>query len=143
MKLISKNPHAQTLYYQTLYSAGFDICSNESTELQPGEFKAVGTGLYVDIDATSEHLPMQELQIRPRSGLAFKYGITVCNTPGCVDSDFPNEIKVILINHGKEVFKINPGDRIAQGIVSPVYRATGCVEVKDETRTGGFGSTGK
>lgn len=139
--------------YQTADAAGFDICANEDVEIAPGECKAVATGLFLEnepgeniiLDYRGFPTPeYEELQIRPRSGLAFKHSVTVCNSPGTVDYDFvaPNEIKVLLINHGKNTFVVKTGDRIAQGVVNRVVRAAG-VKVKSVQRQGGFGSTGK
>lgn len=128
--------------YKTVGAAGADICAfvNEKIVLKPGKRVLVSTGLYFAIPEGFE------VQIRPRSGLAAKNGVTVLNTPGTIDSDYRGEIKVILINLGEEDFEISNGDRIAQMVVSPV---TVCdfdvVDSLDETDrgTGGFGSTGK
>lgn len=128
--------------YKTVGAAGADICAfvNEKMVLKPGKRVLVPTGLYFAIPEGFE------VQIRPRSGLAAKNGVTVLNTPGTIDSDYRGEIKVILINLGEEDFEISNGDRIAQMVVSPV---TVCdfdvVNSLDETDrgTGGFGSTGK
>ncbi len=128
--------------YKTVGAAGADICAfvNEKIVLKPGKRVLVPTGLYFAIPEGFE------VQIRPRSGLAAKNGVTVLNTPGTIDSDYRGEIKVILINLGEEDFEISNGDRIAQMVVSPV---TVCdfdvVNSLDETDrgTGGFGSTGK
>lgn len=128
--------------YKTLGSAGFDFKANieEPIELKPLERRLIPTGLYVELPEG------YELQVRPRSGLALKSGITVLNTPGAVDQDFRGEIGVILINLSLESFIINPGDRIAQGILSPVEQIQ-WDEVLFLTETergdGGFGSTGK
>jgi len=131
--------------YATTDAIGFDISSDEDTVINPGKWAAVSTGLFVDIEANKLLLGaglLPELQIRPRSGLAFKYGVTVLNTPGTIDPQFPNEIKVILINHGDALFYIQRGDRIAQGVVALALRANG-VEQKQDVRIGGLGSTGK
>lgn len=129
--------------YATLGASGFDLRANEDTILKAGEFKGISTGLYFE-------LPIgYEIQVRPRSGLAFKNGVTVLNSPGTVDSDYRGEIKVILINHSKEDFKIAKGDRIAQAVIANVL-AKNFINLKrvesisnDTDRgTGGFGSTG-
>ena len=125
--------------YATAGAAGMDVVSAEDVTLAPGGRHAVATGLAVAIP------PGFEIQVRPRSGLALKHGVTVPNTPGTIDSDYRGELKVILINHGSEPFAIRRGDRVAQLVLAPVTRA-GWLEVKelDETARGegGFGSTG-
>jgi dUTP pyrophosphatase len=148
IKIVNKDG-MEPIFYETSKSAGFDIKANEAYVLRAGERGIIPTGLYLEEDAESDldsfmsgEDALYELQIRPRSGLAAKYGVTVLNSPGTVDQDYRNEIKVILLNTSKEDFNINRGDRIAQGVVSRVYRALG-VEVKDAEREGGFGSTGK
>jgi len=127
--------------YETEGSAGFDIRAkvDKTIVLAHGERALIDTGLYVSIPKG------YELQIRPRSGLAIKQGITVLNSPGTVDSDFRNEIKIILINLSYGFFEVNSGDRIAQGIISPIIQAEWEeVEELDITIRGlnGFGSTG-
>lgn len=125
--------------YATPGSAGMDLRSCETTSLAPGEYKAVGTGIFLEIPEGFEG------QVRPRSGLALKHGITLLNSPGTVDSDYRGEIKVILVNHGPETFEIAVGDRIAQIIFGRVYTAE-LAENADlhetERASGGFGSTG-
>lgn len=127
------------LKYETVDSAGFDLRANENVLLEPGEYKLVKTGIKMEIPRGFEG------QIRPRSGLAFKYGITVLNSPGTIDADYRGEIGVLLINHGKELFKIQKGDRIAQMVLAAHARAP-FEYVTDLTETdrgeGGFGSTG-
>jgi len=116
-----------------------DVLAAEDVTLAPGARHAVATGLAVAIP------PGYEIQVRPRSGLALKHGITVPNTPGTIDSDYRGELKVILINLGAEDFAIRRGDRIAQLVLSPVVRASWLkVDELDETQRGegGFGSTG-
>jgi dUTP pyrophosphatase len=116
-----------------------DVLSAEEVTLAPGERHAVASGLAVAIP------PGYEIQVRPRSGLALKHGISVPNTPGTIDSDYRGELKVILINHGTEPFAIHRGDRIAQLILAPVTLAEwNEVAGLDETGrgAGGFGSTG-
>lgn len=126
--------------YQTTHSAGMDITASEALSLAPGERNTVGTGLTVAIPDG------YEIQVRPRSGLAIKHGITLVNTPGTIDADYRGEIRVILINHGQDTFEITRGDRIAQLVLAPVTQAVW--EVVDELPetdrgAGGFGSTGK
>lgn len=122
-------------------SAGFDLQAavEETVFIAPGEFKLIPTGLSISMPNDLE------LQVRPRSGLAAKHGVTVLNAPGTVDSDYGGEIKVILINHGKESFAINRGDRIAQAVFNNIAIPT-LTEVdglEETTRgSGGFGSTG-
>lgn len=125
--------------YQTTGSAGMDLHSVEDMELWVGETKAIPTGIAISIP--DDH----EAQIRPRSGLAVNRQVTVLNSPGTIDSDYTGEIKVILINHSDEIFRIKRGDRIAQIVFAPVSRAHFEV-VSDLESTGrgagGFGSTG-
>ena len=128
--------------YKTAGAAGADVCAlvGSPVELNPGDRALIGTGLFFAIPDG------YEIQVRPRSGLAAKNGVTVLNTPGTIDSDYRGELKVILINLGKEKFTVNPGDRIAQIIVAPVTRGRFvAVEALDQTErgSGGFGSTGK
>lgn len=126
--------------YQHDSDAGADIYANENTILSPGEWKAISTGLFLDIPRG------YEVQIRPRSGMAFKYGVTVLNSPGTIDSGYQNEVKVILINHSGKEFEINKGDRIAQMIVAEVNQAEFELfsEYEESERgLGGFGSSGK
>lgn len=139
---IKRLPHGHGLplpAYATPGAAGMDVVSAEELILRPGARHAVATGFAVAVP------PGFEIQVRPRSGLALKHGITVPNTPGTVDSDYRGEVKVILINHSQDNFPIQRGDRIAQLIVSPVTLARWDeVEELDETArgAGGFGSTG-
>jgi|TARA_R100001244_G_scaffold6593_32_gene8351 dUTP pyrophosphatase len=125
--------------YETAGSAGMDVRAAEEMTLAPGERGLVGTGLAFAIPAG------YEIQVRPRSGLALKKGISIPNTPGTIDSDYRGELKVILLNHGDQDFIIERGDRIAQIVVAPVQRGI-LVEVADLDETqrgsGGFGSTG-
>ncbi|MGI9387187.1 MAG: dUTP diphosphatase [Methyloligellaceae bacterium] len=130
--------------YQTAQAAGFDIAAalpaDQPIELKPGERVLVPTGFSFELPAG------YECQVRPRSGLAFKHGITVLNAPGTIDSDYRGEIQVLLINHGASVFEIARGDRIAQIVVQPVVQAhLEEREVLGETDrgAGGFGSTGQ
>lgn len=125
--------------YATMGAAGMDITAAESLTLRPGKRHAVATGFAFAIPDG------YEVQVRPRSGLALKHGITCLNTPGTIDSDYRGEVKVILANLGDEDFVINTGDRIAQIVVAPVTHGILCeVDALDDTErgTGGFGSTG-
>lgn len=133
------HPSAVLPSYAHPGDAGLDICACESATLRPGERRLVRTGLIMELpDGT-------EAQMRPRSGLALKHGVTLLNTPGTIDAGYRGELGVIMINLGHEPFEVRPGMRIAQMVVAPVLRAT-CVEVGDVTDTergeGGFGSTG-
>ena len=125
--------------YATPGAAGMDVLAAENVTLAPGERHAVSTGFAVAIP------PGYEIQVRPRSGLALKHGISVPNTTGTIDSDYRGELKVIVINHGGEAFAIARGDRIAQLVLAPVTRAA-WDEVAELDATargaGGFGSTG-
>ena len=128
--------------YKTDGSSGMDLMANveQTVKILPGEKKMISTGIMVAI-------PEQyEIQIRPRSGLAAKNGISVLNTPGTIDSDYRGEIKIILINLGKDIFEIKKNDRIAQMIVCPIIKVElEEVEILPETvrGEGGFGSTDK
>jgi dUTP pyrophosphatase len=139
---IKRLPHGEGLdlpRYATAGAAGMDVLSAEDVIIEPGARHAVATGLAVAIP------PGYEIQVRPRSGLALKHGISVPNTPGTIDSDYRGELKVILINHGAEPFVIHRGDRIAQLVLAPVTLAEWDeVSELDETMrgAGGFGSTG-
>lgn len=126
----------------TAGAAGFDLRSAEDVELFPGMWAAVKTGLHVAIPDSHAGL------ICPRSGLAFKHGVTVLNTPGVIDSDYRGEIKVLLINHGDDVFHVEPGMRIAQMLIvkveAPSMSEINLIENLGSTERGegGFGSTG-
>ena len=144
VKLLIKKLHKNIILpeYKTDGSSGMDLMANveQTVKILPGEKKMISTGIMVAI-------PEQyEIQIRPRSGLAAKNGISVLNTPGTIDSDYRGEIKVILINHGKDIFEIKKNDRIAQMIVCPIIKVElEEVESLPETVRGerGFGSTDK
>ena len=126
--------------FKTIGSAGMDICSIEDVILQPSEFRIIKTGLAMQIEQG------YEIQVRPRSGLACKYGITVINTPGTIDSDYTGEVCVGLINLSKTEYHINVGDRIAQLVINKVEQPEiELVQELDQTErgSGGFGSTGK
>lgn len=128
--------------YSTFGAAGADIraCITAPVVIKPGERALIPTGLLFEIPEG------YEIQVRPRSGLALKHGITCLNSPGTIDSDYRGEIGVILINTGKEDFTVENNDRIAQIVLSPVIRAdfvtTGILS-ETERGSGGFGSTGK
>jgi len=127
--------------YKTEGAAGADVCAftKEPISLAPGEFKIINTGLFFEIPCG------YEIQVRPRSGLAAKYGITILNTPGTIDWDYRGEVKVCLINHGQKVFTITNGDRIAQLVLAPVVTANYVAsDVLSDTKrgSGGYGSTG-
>jgi dUTP pyrophosphatase len=126
--------------YQTPYSAGFDLHSVEDYTIQSGERALIKTGLSLALPEG------YELQIRPRSGIAYKHGITVLNTPGTVDSDYRGEVMVLLINHSNDEFVIQTGERIAQGVINEIIQASfdEVAELDETVRgAGGFGSTGK
>ncbi len=144
---IKRLPHAEGLplpAYETAQAAGMDLRAAvpdaEPMTLAPGARAMVPTGLTMALPDG------YEAQVRPRSGLAAKHGVTCLNTPGTIDSDYRGEVKVILINLGGEPFVIKRGERIAQMVIAPVTRATLTeVETLDETArgAGGFGSTGR
>ncbi len=126
--------------YATAGAAGLDVVAAEDVTLAPGQRHAVATGFAIAIP------PGFEVQVRPRSGLALKHGITCLNTPGTIDEDYRGEVKVILANLGSEPFEVRRGERIAQLVPAPVVKA----EFKEVTElsatgrgTGGFGSTGR
>ncbi|WP_285713810.1 dUTP diphosphatase [Erythrobacter oryzae] len=139
---VKRLPHGEGLplpAYATSGAAGMDVVSAEDVTLVPGARHAVATGLSMAIPAGFE------IQVRPRSGLALKHGISVPNTPGTIDSDYRGELKVILINLGSEPFAIQRGDRVAQLVLAPVVQAAWDeVAELDATERGesGFGSTG-
>jgi len=140
---VARLPHGEGLplpAYASPGAAGMDVVAAEDVDLLPGQRHAVATGFKVAIPAG------YELQVRPRSGLAFKHGISVPNTPGTIDSDYRGELKVLLINHGDQPFAIRRGDRIAQIVPAAVTPAM-FEEVDElcetERGAGGFGSTGQ
>ena len=141
MKVVFKKIHPDAVLpnYAHPGDAGMDVCACEAVILQPGERRLVKTGLVMELPSDTE------AQMRPRSGLALKHGITLLNTPGTIDEGYRGEIGVILINLGQESFEVSPGMRIAQMVIAPVL----CVEIAEayevsETVRGsdGFGSTG-
>ena len=126
--------------YETLGSAGADLKANEEGVLMPGQLKLIKTGISIELPAG------YEAQVRPRSGLALKHGISMVNTPGTIDSDYRGEIGVILINHGDTPFEYKKGDRIAQLVIARYSRAEFqiCSSLSETERgSGGFGHTGK
>ena len=130
---------AHTPEYQTDGSSGMDLCSREDGVLMPGEYRLIKTGVFIEMPDNLE------AQVRPRSGLAMKYGVTVLNSPGTIDSDYRGEIGILLINFGKNKFTYEKGDRLAQIVFSYVPK----VEIKivnslngSKRGEGGFGHTG-
>jgi dUTP pyrophosphatase len=140
VSIVNKSDNALP-QYETGGSAGLDIRSNEDGVLNPGEYKLVKTGLFVEIPYG------YEIQIRPRSGMALKHGVTVLNSPGTIDADYRGEIGVILINHGTLPYAIIKGERIAQMVVAKVehaqWQAVGSLDTSTKRGINGFGSTGK
>ena len=141
INIINQSKHALPAY-ETVASAGMDLRANlsESLLFKSGERLLVPTGLFIALPEG------YEAQIRPRSGLAFKHGITVLNSPGTIDADYRGEVKVLLINQGAEDFEIKDGERIAQMVIAAHARIewNGVNELKETERgDGGFGSTGK
>jgi len=140
IRIINKSKNSLPAY-ETLHAAGMDLRASvdETVFLKPMERKLVGTGLHIELPEGFE------AQIRPRSGLAFKHGIGIVNSPGTIDADYRGEIKVLLINFSDQVFEINSGDRIAQMIVASHEKVDWEeVEVLNETLrgVGGYGHTG-
>ena len=139
--VVNKGKHALP-EHKTSGSAGVDLTANVDSPitLKPGDFTLVKTGLFIAVPVGFE------AQVRPRSGLALKHGITVLNSPGTIDADYRGEVGVILINHGKENFVVNDGERIAQLVIAKHETITWqLVNNLEETErgAGGFGSTGK
>ncbi|HEY5710721.1 MAG TPA: dUTP diphosphatase [Allosphingosinicella sp.] len=140
---LKRLPHGEGLplpAYATAHAAGMDVVAAESLILAPGARHAVATGFAIAIPEGFE------VQVRPRSGLALKHGITVLNTPGTIDADYRGEVKVILANLGDMAFEVLRGERIAQLVPAPVTRARFAeADSLDETDRGGggFGSTGR
>ena len=119
--------------------AGFDLFAVEEFVLHPQEYACIPTGLCMELPSGTE------AQIRPRSGLAAKHGVTVLNTPGTIDAGYRGEIQVIMINHGKENLSIHPGMRIAQMVITPIYNVTftEAISIEESARgDGGLGSSG-
>lgn len=141
INIINKSEHPLPAY-ETAHAAGMDLRANitETVVLAPMQRILIPTGLYIELPVG------YEAQIRPRSGLAFKHGVTVLNSPGTIDADYRGEIKVLLINLGSEPFEIKHGERIAQMIIAKHETANWQVveQLSETTRgAGGYGSTGK
>ena len=143
-KVFNKSANALPAY-ESRYASGMDLCADldGSVVLQPGERKLIPTGLFIELPEDCE------AQVRPRSGLAVKHGITVLNSPGTIDADYRGEVKVLLINLSQEPFEIQPGERIAQMVVSRFqqmqWQEVESVDDLSQTErgAGGFGHTGK
>jgi dUTP diphosphatase len=143
---VKRLPHGEGLplpAYQSTHAAGLDVVAGvpeaEPVELEPGARALIPTGFALEIPVG------YEAQVRPRSGLAIKHGVTLLNTPGTIDADYRGELMVILVNHGSEPFLIRRGDRIAQLVIAPVAQVdVVAVEALADTKRGqgGFGSTG-
>ena len=139
IKIKKLNENAKIPKYAKFGDAGFDLCSVEDVVIDPCEYKLVSTGLAFEIPIGFE------MQIRPRSGLAGKHGISIVNSPGTVDSGYRGDVGIIIINHGKQPFEIKKNDRIAQGVITEFE----CVQFKEVESLsesargeGGFGHTG-
>jgi dUTP pyrophosphatase len=141
IRIINRGRHPLPTY-ATAHSAGLDLRAHleRPVILEPGQRALIPTGLYLELPEGTE------AQVRPRSGLAFKHGVTVLNSPGTIDADYRGEVGVLLINHGQEAFEVRDGERIAQLVVARYVRAE-WQEVADlsvsERGAGGFGHTGK
>jgi dUTP pyrophosphatase len=141
VKIINRSGHPLPAY-ETPSSAGMDLRAslNEPMSIPPGGRALVSTGLFIELPQGFE------AQVRPRSGLAWKHGVTVLNSPGTIDADYRGEIKVILINHGEQSFGINNGERIAQLVIARHERISwdeAGILAESERGEGGFGSTGR
>jgi dUTP pyrophosphatase len=142
---LKRLPHGEGLplpAFQTEHAAGADVHAavTDPVTLEPGRWQAIPTGFCYEIPAG------HEVQVRPRSGLALRHGLTVLNSPGTIDADYRGELKVVLINHSPEPFEIKRGERIAQIVVGAVIQARfeEASELSDSARgDGGFGSTGR
>jgi dUTP pyrophosphatase len=144
---VQRLPHADGLAlpaYQSAHAAGLDllaaVAEDKPVTLTPGQRALIPTGLMIAVP------PGFEAQVRPRSGLAFKHGVTVLNAPGTVDADYRGEVSVLLINHGDVAFTIRRGERVAQMVIAPVTQANlvGVESLSSTARgSGGFGSTGR
>lgn len=141
IRIVNRGKHPLPTY-ATAHSAGLDLRAHleRPVILEPGQRALISTGLYLELPEGTE------AQVRPRSGLAFKHGVTVLNSPGTIDADYRGEVGVLLINHGQEAFEVRDGERIAQLVVARYVRAE-WQEVADlavsERGAGGFGHTGK
>ncbi|HQV52212.1 MAG: dUTP diphosphatase [Flavobacteriales bacterium] len=140
INIINRSHHPLPAY-ATEHSAGMDLHANldKPVILEPGQRALIPTGLYLELPEGTE------AQIRPRSGLAFKHGVTVLNSPGTIDADYRGEVGVLLVNQGQEIFEVKDGERVAQMVIAQYVRAT-FKEVPDlrasERGAGGFGHTG-
>jgi dUTP pyrophosphatase len=137
VKLI--NAAAKLPAYAHPGDAGMDLCSAEDKAIEPGQTVLIKTGIKIELPARTE------AQIRPRSGLALNHSLTLLNSPGTIDEGYTGEIGIIMINHGKHLFKVEKGMKIAQMVIAPVLRVeiTEVKELSDTSRgEGGFGSTG-
>jgi dUTP pyrophosphatase len=143
---VKRLPHGEGLplpAYQSAHAAGLDVVAavpeDAAVTLEPGERALIPTGFALEVPIG------YEAQVRPRSGLAIKHGVTLLNSPGTIDSDYRGELKVIMVNHGREPYTVRRGDRIAQLVIAPVSHVE-IVAVEDLDATargqGGFGSTG-
>ena len=140
IKILPGRPDIPLPSYKSMQAAALDLASAEARLIKPGERALIGTGLAMAIPWGYEG------QVRPRSGLALKHGVTVLNSPGTIDADYRGELKVMLINHGNLAYRVEVGDRVAQFLMAPVQRAM--VEVVDDLGStargdGGFGHTGR
>lgn len=139
LKIKRLSPHAQLPHYAHPGDAGLDLFSVEAQTLNPGEAKLIRTGIALELP------PRTEAQVRPRSGLALKYSITVLNSPGTIDAGYRGEVGVVLINHGRESFQVTSGMKIAQIVINEIIPAE-IVEVTELSGSsrgaGGYGSTG-
>jgi dUTP pyrophosphatase len=141
VRIVKQDPSLLLPHYETAGAAGMDLRAflAEEVAIPPGGRACLPTGLFFEIP------PGYEAQVRPRSGIAAKYGVTVLNSPGTIDSDYRGELQILLINLGEETFMVRNGDRIAQLVISPVSRAVleeRAVLTETERGSGGFGSTG-
>ena len=139
LKVMRLKPEARLPEYAHPGDAGLDLFAAVSLSLNPGERKLVGTGISIELP------PDTEAQVRPRSGLALKHGITVLNTPGTIDRGYRGEVGVILMNHGDSPFAVEPGMKIAQMVIAPFHTVSVQESVslsESERGHGGFGSTG-
>lgn len=139
LKVKKLRPEATLPHYAHPGDAGMDLFAAEETALAPGEWRMVRTGIAMELPAGTE------AQVRPRSGLAAKHGVSVLNAPGTIDEGYRGEVCVILVNHGRERFAVHPGLKIAQMVIQPVLRlvVAEAVELSGTARgEGGFGSTG-
>jgi dUTP pyrophosphatase len=144
---VQRLPHAEGLdlpAYQTAHAAGLDllaaVAEDKPVTLTPGQRALIPTGLMIAVP------PGFEAQVRPRSGLAFKHGVTVLNAPGTIDADYRGEVGVLLINHSDAAFTIQRGERVAQMVIAPITQANlvGVESLSSTARgSGGFGSTGR